>query len=219
MAVKLLISGQSNSGKTTLTSTLEDVLVFSHDGKNYPFPKPHVNIANFDSSAELIGLMTQKMQAYEERFGHFPATVVIDSVSKVFDTLLDSCNKKHTGFKIYSELDREIREFTEFVEHQLIAGGINVILISHAIWDQDTAQYVLVGKGSFQKRGGFLAETDNSIFIETRNGKRYVHHRSTKFPARTVLDIVDSQPADDYSLKDHIAALSKLGDDVADFEF
>ena len=64
-----------------------------------------------------------------------------------------------------------------------------------------------------------LAETDNSIFIETRNGKRYVHHRSTKFPARTVLDIVDSQPADDYSLKDHIAALSKLGDDVADFEF
>lgn len=70
----------------------------------------------------------------------------------------------------------------------------------------------------FSKRGGFLSETDNSIFIETKNNKRIVHHRSTKFPARTVMsELPDSQPVEDYDLQAHIDALSTLSDSVEDF--
>lgn len=36
MAIKLLISGESNSGKTSLTKDLKDTLVVSYDGKKYP---------------------------------------------------------------------------------------------------------------------------------------------------------------------------------------
>lgn len=147
MAVKILISGMSNSGKTTLTESLTDVLIISHDGKNYPFPKPHVNIAGFGSSAELIATSSDKIEAFNTKFGHYPTTIVYDSVSKIFDTLMDSCNSKHQGFKIYSELNREIHEFTDYVQNTLIASGFNVVLISHALYDTETAIYSLVGKG------------------------------------------------------------------------
>lgn len=152
-AVKLLIAGQSNSGKTTLLKTLEDAYVLSHDGKKFPFPIPHTNVPTFDTVAGLTNLMTEKIQAYQDAKGDLPKTVVIDTVSKIFDTIYDNCNKKFTGFKIYSELDMEIKAFTDYIQNTLVDNGMNVILISHAIYEADTSSYNLVGKGSFSKRG------------------------------------------------------------------
>ena len=95
---------------------------------------------------------------------------------------------------------------------------MNVVLISHAIYDPDTTNYSLVGKGDFAKRGSFLSEVDNAVFLEGKANKRIVHHRSLKFPARTVLvELPDSQSADEYNLANHIAMLSQLVDDVAEF--
>ena len=220
MAIKLLISGTSNSGKTTLTQSLDPktTLVISHDGKNYPYPLPHVNVSTFGLSSELIDITTEKLTAFKEKFGYYPTNVVYDSVSKIFDTLMDSMSNKHTGFKVYSELNREINVFTDFIQNSLIASDMNVILISHAIYDADTTNYNLVGKGDFSKRGGFLAEVDHAVFVETKANKRVIHHRSTKFPARTILpDLPDSQDIKDYSLQDHLNELSNLKDSVADF--
>lgn len=156
MSVKILVSGVSNSGKTTLTKDLDPktTLVFSHDGKNYPYALPHVNIDTFDTTAEFIALANDKITAFKEKLGSYPETIVIDSVSKVFDTLMDSMNTKHTGFKIYSELNKEIHAFTDYIQNVLIASNMNVVLVSHAIYDADTTNYNLVGKGDFQKRGG-----------------------------------------------------------------
>lgn len=215
MSVKLLISAESNSGKTTLTKTLKDALVVSHDGKKYPFAVPHIMVDTFDSTASLIALINEKILAYKEKFKVYPKTVVFDSVSKIFDTILNNCSSKHTGFKIYSELDAEITMLTSYIQNTLIASNMNVVFISHAIWDQDTAKFNLVGKGSFAKRGGFLAETDEAIFIETKNGKRILHFRSTKFPARTLTtDVPDSQPSDDFNLQTHLEMLAATQNDV-----
>ena len=97
---------------------------------------------------------------------------------------------------------------------------MNVVLISHAIYDSETTNYALIGKGDFSKRGGFLAETDTAIFLETKNNKRIVHHKSTKFPARTLLaDTPDSEPVETFSLQAYIDKLSKIHDSVTEFEF
>lgn len=217
-AVKYLLSGLSNAGKTTLLSSLKDAFVISHDGKNFPFPIPHTNVAEFSSSAELNKLITEKVQLYKAKNGKLPATLAIDSVSKIFDTLYDICNVKHSGFKIYSELNKEIHEFTDFIQNTLIANGINVVLLSHATYDSETSQYILVGKGDFSKRGGFLAEVDFADFIETKNNKRVIHHKSTKFPARCLLsDMPDSQPIEEFVLQEYIDKLTKVNDSVAEF--
>ena len=218
MSVKLLISAESNSGKTTLTKDLQNSLIVSHDGKKYPFPVPHVMVDSFDSAQGLISLVNDKIVAYKEKFNAYPKTVVFDSVSKIFDTLLDNNNAKHTGFKIYSELNKEVHEFTDYIQNTLIASDINVVLISHALYDQDTAKYNLIGKGDFQKRGGFLAEVDQAIFLETKNNKRIVHFRSTKFPARTLRTAdPDNINVDEFSLQDYVTALAVEQESVDEF--
>jgi len=209
MSIKILLAAESNSGKTTLTKDLKDALVISHDGKKYPFKVPHVMVDNFDSINELIELITSKIVTYKEKFDTYPKTIVFDSVSKIFDTILAYNNHKHTGFKIYSELNNDITEFTAYIQNTLIASDMNVVLISHALWDQDTAKYNLVGKGDFAKRGGFLAETDQALFIETKGNKRILHFRSTKFPARTLReDDPDSLPVSDFNLQEYIETLA-----------
>ena len=153
MSVKLLISAESNSGKTTLTKSLTDALVVSYDGKKYPYPIPHILVEPFDSVSALINLINEKIIAYKGKLGSYPKTIVFDSTSKIFDTLLDNCNAKFTGFTVYSNLNKEIHELTEYIQNTLIASNMNVVLISHAVYDPDTTKYNLVGKGDFAKRG------------------------------------------------------------------
>lgn len=219
MSIKLLISAEANSGKTTLTKSLKDALVVSHDGKRYPFTVPHVMVDTFPAVSDLINLINTKIVAYKEKFGSYPKTIVFDSISKIFDTILTNCNTKHTGFKIYSELDAEVTALMSYIENTLIASDMNVVIISHAIYDADTTKYNLVGKGSFAKRGGVLAETDQALFLETKSNKRIVHFRSTKFPARTLVeDDPDSIDVTAFNLQEYIDKLSAnqtLADDYA----
>lgn len=219
MSVKLLIAAEPNAGKTTVTKNLKNSLVISHDGKKYPFPVPHVMVPTFDSVQELITLVTDKIEAYHQKFNEYPSTIVFDSVSKIFDTILNNCNEKFKGFTIYSELDKEITSFTSFIENSLIASDMNVIIISHALYDGDSGKYNLVGKGSFAKRGGFLAEVDNSLFLEVKNNKRVVHFRSTKVPARTLEDsLPDSMSVDEFNLQAHIDLLSNNAETVDEYQ-
>lgn len=155
---KLLISGASNAGKTSLTKSLENSLVISHDGKAYPFEVPHGLLEEVTTTADIINFVNEKAVAYEERFGKMPETIVFDSVSRIYDSLYDSCNKRFTGFAIYSNLDKEIKEFADFLE-EILSNGINLIIISHAIFDADENKYNLVGKGSFAKLGKHICRT------------------------------------------------------------
>ena len=218
MSIKLVISGLSNAGKTTLTRSLTDSLVVSYDGKQYPYPVPHVMINTFATIGELINTINDKIVAYKERYGKYPSTVVFDSVSKIMDTCLDNCSAKETGFKVYSRLNSEIHELTEYIQNTLIASDINVVIISHALYDADTAMYSLIGKGDFAKRGSFLAETDYALFVETKSNKRIIHFRSTKFPARTLCeDDPDSVSVDDFNLQTYLDKLSAIQTNVDDY--
>lgn len=219
MSVKILISAEPNAGKTTLTKDLEKSLVISHDGKKYPFPVPHVSIPSFDSVQELIDTTIEKIEAFNTKFSEYPSTIVFDSVSKIFDTIHSNCQEKYKGFTIYSELDKEITKFTSFIENSLIASNMNVVLISHALYDAETAKYSLVGKGSFSKRGGFLAEVDEGIFIELKSNKRIIHFKSTKLPARSLIeDLPDSMPVEDFNLQEHIVRLGENATTVDEYQ-
>ena len=102
----------------------------------------------------VISFTESKALAYKEKYGKLPASIVFDSVSCIYDSFYDSCNRRFTGFTIYSQLDREIKQFADFLE-ELLANGINIVILSHALYDSETSKHNLVGKGSFAKRGGF----------------------------------------------------------------
>lgn len=219
MAAKLLISAPSNSGKTTLLKDLTDALVISIDGKKFPYAIPHVNVNTFNSMEEFTGLITEKVEAYHEKTGSYPKTIAIDSVSRVFETAANNCNIKFTGFNVYSELNKEVALLTAYFE-SIVDSGTNLVIISHSIYDADTARYKLVDQGSFSKAGGFLSVVDNAVAIEVKANKRVVHHRSAKMAARTILtekELPDLVEMEDYNLQDHINILEGKHDEVAEF--
>jgi len=219
MAAKLLISAPSNSGKTTLLKDLKDALVISIDGKKFPYAIPHVNVTTFDSMKEFTSLITSKTLAYKDKMGKMPATIAIDSVSRVFETASNNCNNKFTGFNVYTELNKEVAILTAYLE-TIVNSGTNLVIISHSVYDKDSGRYVLVDQGSFSKSGGFLSVVDNAVAIEVKSNKRVVHHRSPKMAARTILtveELEDQTTMEDYNLQTHIELLASKHDEVAEF--
>lgn len=65
---------------------------------------------------------------------------------------------------------------------------------------------------------GFLAEVDYSLFVETKNNKRILHFRSTKFPARTLAESdPDSISVEEFNLQTYVDKLSADQNQADDF--
>lgn len=224
--IKILVSGTPNSGKTTLMQSLDNVFVIARDGKRYPFAQPHVNIAEMHHTKDgpsvadsLIATVNEKLGVYVEKFGQLPETIVWDSISKIFLDIESSVSLVISSFP-YSVINAEIAKVVNYIENELIARDINVIVVSHARWEEETGKYELVNAGgSYGKKGGFLSEVDNAIFIEAKKNKRVVHHRSLQFVSRTLSpDLPDTEQVADYSLKEHLEVLKKMSTNAAEFE-
>lgn len=203
---KILISGLANTGKTSLLRTLEDVLVIANDGKKYPFKQPHVNVAEINTAAEFEALATESLQKYNDKFGHYPSTVVIDSISKTLLDIEAFHLKTEKGFP-YQPINNNISEMMHFIENKLAKQGCNVIFVSHAFKNEDDLALVNAG-GSWGKKGGVLSEVDEALYIEIRGPKRVVHLRNNGKLSRTLhTDFPESIPVEDFNLKDHLATL------------
>lgn len=205
---KLLISGLPNIGKTTVLQSLTDVLVIARDGKKYPFPQPHVNVPDFETAAELISIITDKINAYETKFGKMPETIVIDSLSKILLDIEGNVLARIKSFP-YGVITTEIKEIVDFIERDL-ADAFNIVLVSHAIYSEDTLGYSLVNAGgSWGKKGGILSEVDQAVFIELKGKNRVLHYRNPKMASRTTLsELPDSIPLDQYNLQEHLDLLT-----------
>lgn len=209
MAIKYMITGLSNAGKTTLLKDLKDVFVVSVDGKKYPFEQPHTNIDEFDTIGAFIQLVSEKINLYEEKFSKLPDIVAIDTVSRILTTITDNCNKKFTGFNVWTESNKQIHEFVKFID-TLVEADMSVVMVSHAIYDQDVKKYIEVAQGNFSKIGGFLSTVDYCSFIETKANKRIIHHRNPNMMSRTLLeDVPDSQPVEEYNIQEYIGKIKK----------
>ncbi|MCP4489787.1 MAG: AAA family ATPase [Gammaproteobacteria bacterium] len=207
--VKLLISGLTNIGKTSLLQSLTDVLVVARDGKKYPFEQPHVNIDDFTSIDTVINIIFEKVEAYEKKIDSMPKTIVIDSISKIVLDIEGYVLDQVKSFP-YGKVNTEIKKFVDFIERDLCT-NFNVILVSHALFNEDTSGYSLVNAGgSYGKKGGVLSEVDEAIFLELRSNKRIIHFRNSKMAARTVVnELADSMPAEEFNLQEHIEMLQK----------
>lgn len=214
---KLLVSGITNSGKTSLLKSLTDVLVIARDGKKYPFAQPHVNVGDYTDVDQLIDTIVEKVEAYEKKFGVMPKTIAIDSISKI---VLDIENYVVEQVKSYpyGKVNSQIKRFVDFIERDM-ASEFNIILVSHAMYNEDTSGYNLVNAGgSYGKKGGMLSEVDEAIFLEVRGKNRTIHYRNSKMAARTVMsDLPDSVPLDEFNLQEHIELLQSKKSKAAEW--
>ena len=206
--VKLLVSSLPNIGKTTLLQSLEDVLVIARDGKKYPFPQPHVNVPDFTSVNQLTDLIVEKVNAYEEKLGKMPETIAIDSISKILLDIEGYVLDQVKSFP-YAKVNTEIKNLVDFIERDM-APNFNIVLVSHAIYNEDVSGYGLVNAGgSYGKKGGMLSEVDEAIFVELKAKKRTIHFRNSKLVSRTTAaSLPESMDSEEFNLQDHLSLLT-----------
>ena len=209
MAIKLLISGVERSGKTTLTSKIDDVLVVSFDVKKYPFKVPHVNFNDYTGMTNVIDTINDKISAYEEKFGHFPATVVFDTVTAMYTRMNQWANASFTGFSIHSAINNDTLAFNSYIEDVLLPNGVNVVIVAHTIFDKGTEKFIVPATGAFEKSGSWLGAVDEASYVEVKSDKFYIHHKNLKFPCRSTVGdaLPKSQKVDEYDINEHIKLL------------
>lgn len=206
--IKMLLCGFEASGKSTVTSDLEDTLVINFDQKDYGFKTPHVNLKSYTSMADVIEWIGQSLFKYKEHTGKMPKNIVLDTVTQLYTLMQNRNDEVYTGFESHRNNGKETAELNKFIETRLIPSGINVIVVAHTIWDEPTKRHVIPATGAFAKSGSWLSIVNDSVFLLKHNGSITVHLRSLKYPARTTLtDLPDSVRVEKYSLQQHIDAL------------
>ena len=157
MAIKLLVAAFESSGKSTITSQLEDVLVFNFDHKEYSFKVPHANLKSYEGMDHLVAQMSEKIKAYKERFGNFPKNIVFDTVTQMYSSMQKFNADKYKGFDVHSNNSRDTLAFNQFIEDTIIPSGINAIVVAHPAYDEATARYIIPATGAFAKAGSWLS--------------------------------------------------------------
>jgi len=217
-AVKLLVAGFEQTGKSTITSKIKNALVVNMDRKAYSFKVPHTNITHFSGIDNLIDTINEKLGAYQEKMGKLPETVVFDTVTQLY-TMIQSYNENNfKGFTVHSNNNKDTLNFNAYIEDVLLANNINVVIVAHTIWDADTARHIIPATGQFGKAGSWISVVNNSIFLEKKNNKIIVHQDSMKVPARTTLDNIEpSTDSDKYDINDHIQKLMNQSIEADEF--
>lgn len=207
MGIKLLVNGIAGAGKTDLLRTLDKTaFVVSRDAKSFALPLPHMLVDTFynmttlcygseimtaEGKVHVPGIM-DKIEAYHTKFGEYPSTVVIDSVSQIFMDVIDKASQKPNVFGSQgAEVTKEMAILTSFIHETLELSGINVVLLNHIIEEKAdgkaTGSYEAFGSGKFLAKGGFYSTTNEAITIIPKNGERIVYTRDTGKMARTML--------------------------------
>lgn len=213
MSAKVLITGMPNTGKTTLLKTLKNVLVFARDGKPFSLELPHVNVTEYTNMNNFLSLVSDKLEAYNKKFGVYPETIVFDSVSRIFTDVETSCSKRFNGYEVWANVNKEIQSFLEAI-NSMQEGGFNIVLIAHAVWDENAKKYIETCKGSFAKIGGFLSTTDYALNIDIVGSKRIITHRGNSL-SRTLLEgIPDKEDSNSFNLQEYIDKIKAKSDVV-----
>ena len=209
MAIKLLISGFENTGKSTLASKIQNAMVVNFDRKEYGFPVPHMNITSYNGIEGLIDTINTKLGVYKDKLGKLPKTIVLDTVTQFYSTMQAYNDNTFKGFDIHKNNNRDTLNLNAYIEDVLIANGVNVVIVAHTIFDADTARHIIPATGQFGKAGSWMSVTNEAVFIEKKSGKFIIHQRSMKHPCRTTLaELEDSLDSDKYDINEHIAKLT-----------
>lgn len=206
--VKLLVTGLENSGKSTITSKIKDALVINFDNKEYNFEVANADFREYTGLDSVIDFINNKLVAYKEKNGKFPKVLVIDTVTQLYSSMVLYNSKKYNGFNIHSQNNVDTLDLNNYFEDIILANGVDLVVVAHAIYDSDTKAYTIKSQGQFRDAGSWLSIVNDSIFIEKRNGKLTVFLNDIKYPSRASLEKIEEKMSiDDYDINTHLEKL------------
>jgi len=208
-AAKILITGMSNAGKTTLLKTLQNCLVISRDGKPFSLPLPHVNIPDYENMDDVLAIITEKLEVYKKKTGEYPDTIVFDSASRIFTDVETYCLRKYSGYDVWSNVNKEMTKLLDAIRQLQDSNNgwnkaFNIVIIAHIVWDAEAKRYIETCKGSFAKIGGFLSTVDYAINIDLVGKKRIVTHHGNNLSRTLIEGMPEKEEADNFNLQEYL---------------
>lgn len=187
MAIKVLISGYENTGKTTLISKINDALIINCDAKEFSIPVMHTNFNQWEGLKSFTDFVNDKIVVYKKKKNELPKYLVIDTISQLYMQLTKWNSNHFRGFDIHTQNNQETLALNGYFE-KLIEKGINIIIVSHTMVDGDTGKHVIPAQGQFQKVGSWLSIVNEAIFIERSPDIHKVWFKTDKFPVRSLIE-------------------------------
>lgn len=194
MAIKALISGYENTGKSTLASKIKDSLIINCDNKEFTLETIHATYNKWLGSKDFTDFVNSKIVAYKEKFNELPKVVVFDTITHLYGNMTNFHNNTLQGFNIHSANERETKAINSYINDVLIARGINVIVVAHTRIDEKTDKHTIPASGSFRNEGSWLSIVNEAVYIERglNKEKNMVHtvwlKSDGRYPVRSLID-------------------------------
>lgn len=219
---KILISGASNTGKTTLLKTLKDALVFNYDNKVFPYAIPHRNIfekehgGRITSGEDFKNRLQTLLKDYKTKMNKLPSVLAIDSISTVIEdveTALTVAYKDSNGFKKWDEYRTSVHQISDAI-NSLISLGINVVTITHSVYNNNNGKWEDTTKGGFAKKeGGFLSTVDYAICVDVNaDNSRVIYLNNAYRMSRNAINYkngIEFVDAKEFSLQEYLDTILK----------
>ena len=208
MAVKLLVCGLESSGKSSITSKIKGALVINFDNKEYNFEVFSSDFKEYNGVGSVVDFINNKVSKYKEVNGEFPKVVVLDTVTQMYSMMILHNSKKYSVFNIHTQNNIDTLEFNNYLEDVLLANGVDVVVVAHTVFDDNTKAFTIAANGQFAKAGSFLSIVNDAIFIDKKGGKLTVYLNDIKYPSRsTIGGIQDKVGVDEYDINEHLDKL------------
>jgi len=187
MAIKVLISGYENTGKTTLISKIKDALIVNCDSKEFSAQVMHTNFTKWEGLKSFTDFCNEKIKVYKEKTKSLPKYLVIDTISQLYMQLVRWNSEHYRGFDIHTNNNQDTLAINTYFE-KLIDKDISIIIVSHTMVDADTGKHIIPAQGQFQKVGSWLSIVNEAIFIERSPDIHRVWLKTDKFPVRSLVE-------------------------------
>lgn len=216
MAIKVLISGYENTGKTTLISKIKDALIINCDKKAFSCKVLHSNFTEYTGLNSFKEFVNGKIKAYKEKNKSLPKYLVIDTVTHLYMTMTAYNSQAYQGFTIHNMNNTETIGLNDYLE-LLCSKGISIIVVAHTKVDDKTNRHIIPAQGNFKDSGSFLSIVNEAIFIERGSDSHLVWLKSDKFPVRSLAehknDYVDFNKFDVNEYLEQISSIQQEADE------
>ena len=218
MAIKILISGYENSGKTTLISKIEDALIINCDGKEFSIPKIHANFKEYTGFVSFSNFISDKMKAYKAKYQTFPKYLIIDTITQLYSKMVNYNANNFNGFDIHSQNNKDTLAINDYLENIVIANGVNVIVVAHTKIDEKTGKHIIPAQGNFKDCGSFLSICNEAFFIEKTLDDYIIHLKSRLYPARSLLDLdKESMSINEFDINEYLEKITSVKNEAEKF--
>lgn len=214
MAIKVLITGFENTGKSTLASKVKDALIINCDRKDYPFSVPHSTYPEWKGFQSFTDFVNSKIKAYKEKFKKYPKYVVFDTITQLYVKMTAYNKACYQGFNIHSQNDADTLAINEYIENVLLKNDINVIIMAHTKVDSKTDRFEIPAQGAFKSTGSWVGIVTEAIYINRVDDEHSIILKNNAISVvRTNLQFDDdivSIPFNEFDINKHLDEISKL---------